>query len=314
MRQGKPKVVVYFGKEKNSTDPFGGFGAKRKVYYELFDCGSKIGLEMYVSSGRPAYKGGLFFGNLLKFEKGKFIECQGVIEADAVYDRSGGLAFPSDEISDKVLNSASFKKLCADKNATHETLGNLMPKSIKIQSTAVLEKELAKFPSDKMAVLKPASDFGGKGIFIDYPEKLKKVTIERDYVLQEFVDTSKGIKGLVDGLHDLRVVIVEGNIVFAHVRTPKEGSLLANVAQGGGIFEIGLEMIPEYVMNSVRKVQDIIDDKYNKPLYSVDFGISNDRAYVFELNDQIGFPNENMHSRKKFICNIAKSLKRLAAK
>lgn len=312
MREEKLKIVVYFGKEKDPIDPFGKFGIKRKVYYELFDCGIEAGLDMYISSGRPAYLGGRCFGNLLRYENGAFAKHQGTVEADAIYDRSGGLAFPSDEISPKVLDCAAFKRLCYDKNKLYEILGDLMPKSIRISATDKLLAALSEFNPDQMAVLKPASDFGGKGIYIDYPRNLEKIGIEREHVLQEFVDTSKGIPGITDRHHDLRIVIVEGEIVLAHVRTPKDGSLLANVAQGGNIKEIELEKILGYILSTVHEVQAIIDSKYNMPLYSIDFGISNGKAYVFELNDQIGFPSEHMENRTKFVFNIIKSLKRLA--
>lgn len=312
MRTKKPSIVIYFGKEKNPTDPFHDFGIKRKVYYELFQYGLKSDMEMYISSGRCAYKGNLIFENLLKFENGSFTKHSGSIAADAVYDRSGGLEFPPEDISHKVLNGASFKKLCADKNASYAILSAFMPKSLQVRTSDEMREALSTFPPNALAVLKPENDFGGKGIFIDYPEKLHGISITRSYVLQEFIDTSGGIDGIVNGPHDLRIVIVEGDAILAHVRTPREGSLLANVAQGGSLHEVSLNAIPHYIMESVHKIQNIIDSKYNKPLYSIDFGIMDKKAYVFELNDQIGFPSEVMHSRVHFLHSIIASLKRLS--
>jgi len=99
---------------------------------------------------------------------------------------------------------------------------------------------------------------------------------------------------------------------MAHVRTPKKGSFLANVAQGGKIKEIPLEKLPKKVITAVRKTQKRIDRKYNFPIYSIDFGLQKDRPYIFELNDQIGFPRATMRSHKKFIEGLLVSLEKLS--
>jgi glutathione synthase/RimK-type ligase-like ATP-grasp enzyme len=154
----------------------------------------------------------------------------------------------------------------------------------------------------------------GKGIIIDVANNMKKTKLKDDqkYILQKFIDTSAGIEGIVDGLHDLRVVIVEGEIVWCHVRRPKAGTYLANVALGGSIEEVEINRIPSYIIDAVHKIQSMIDNKYNMPLYSIDFGISSKTPYVFELNDQIGFPKVSMKNKDLFISNIIKSLERLS--
>jgi len=153
----------------------------------------------------------------------------------------------------------------------------------------------------------------GKGIVIDSPEKLSTITLEEgvEYCLQEFIDTSKGIPGIVRGYHDLRIIIVDGEIVLCHVRTPKEGSLLANVAQGGSIREVPLEIIPSNILRRVADTQAHIDQRFDFPLYSIDFGIQNAIPFVFELNDQIGFPSEEMR-HELFITNLIHSLRKRA--
>ncbi len=156
----------------------------------------------------------------------------------------------------------------------------------------------------------------GKGIIIDFPTNLKQTELnpKMEYVLQEFVDTAKGIPNIVMGHHDLRIIIVNGKMTLAHVRTPKEGSLLANVAQGGSLQEIRLENIPHFIKNTAQKIQSLVDTTFNFPLYSIDFGIQNQNTpFVFELNDQIGFPQENMSQYPAFIDGLLDGLEKLAS-
>jgi glutathione synthase/RimK-type ligase-like ATP-grasp enzyme len=195
----------------------------------------------------------------------------------------------------------------------YELLGEFMPKSLKIKNQSELKTALQSFPAKKIAVLKPAKGLGGKGIIVDVPQNLAQINIEtgKEYVLQQFIDTSQGIKNIVKKKHDLRIIIINGEIVLAHVRTPKEGSYLANVAQGGTIKKITLKKIPKEALNVTKKIQKIINKKYNYPIYSIDFGFENETPYVFELNDQIGFPSEKMLGHAHFIQKLLASLEKI---
>ncbi len=310
----KKKVVIFLGVKRRIEDPFWSFGKKRKVYYDFFKKGLFLGFEMYLANGRQSYIEGLNFKNPLEFDGKKFIQTNKLIRADAVYDRSGGIKFPPKNISKKVLNGSDFKKLCHSKLLMYELLGNFMPRSLKIENKKTLISEVSKLNKEGKYVLKPACGLGGKGIVIDFPEKIVKCKLEKskEYVLQEFVDTSFGIEGITSKRHDLRIVIVEEKIVWIHLRTPKSGEYLANVAQGGKIEEISLSSVPKNILVETRKIQKIIDNKYDKPVYSIDFGVERGTPFVFELNDQIGFPTDEMKSADNFIGELFRSLERIA--
>lgn len=290
------------------ADPFFEFGEKRAVWYELFRRAERAGLEMYVSSGEDAYLGNYNFKNILKYQKGTFIPQTGEIKADAIFDRSASDFFPEKEINSKVLNGREFKDLCWDKNLTYKLLQDFMPRSFKICNRQDLSIGLKQFNQNELVVLKPAKDLGGKGIHIDYPKSLANIELEREYILQEFVDTSAGIEGVTHGRHDLRIAFVNGKIVWAHVRMPKKGSYLANVAQGGTIKEILLKDIPSYVSNTIASIQKKIDAKFDKPIYSIDLGVVGGKAYVFEINSHIGFPRSDMQNVGNFIDAIVEAL------
>jgi len=121
------------------------------------------------------------------------------------------------------------------------------------------------------------------------------------------VDTSSGISGLVDGLHDLRVAIINGRGVWCHVRTPPPGSFEANVAQGGAIKEVSWERLPGSVKKIVSQIADKFYKEYDNPFYSIDFGMGKDGPLIFELNDQIGFPTWEMKARDRFLNELVES-------
>lgn len=302
-RKRKPDEVNFFDR----------LGKKSEVYKYYFAQGTRLNFNMYFVSGAERYLGNYRFKNPLYFNGNKFVYLKKEVKADAVFDRSGGLGFPPKNISNKTLNCIAFKKICWNKLKTYDLLGKFMAKSYAVHSREELLDALKHFSNNSLLVLKPAMGLGGKGIIIEKNYQLKKRRVPKKlYILQEFVDTSFGIKNIVKGKHDLRVVVIEGKIVLSHVREPKPGSYLANVAQGGSIREIPIQKIPKEIIDITSEVQKKIDVKYNYPLYSIDFGNSNKKPYIFEINDQIGFPTKHMKAYKIFVSQILKSLERLA--
>jgi glutathione synthase/RimK-type ligase-like ATP-grasp enzyme len=306
-------VMFYRFRKPEEAKYFDRLGKKSSIYKYYFQKGTRLGFNMYFVSGADRYLGGLRFLDPLFFNGRNFSHKTGLIEADAIFDRSGGTSFPPSAIGKKVLNQIAFKKICWDKVKTYGLLKKYMPKSYAVKSKKELLSKLNKFSDGELIVLKPAMGLGGKGVIIKKKNGLKKVCLKKDkYILQEFVDTSEGIEKITEGKHDLRIAIANGKIVLAHIRTPRLGSLVANVAQGGSIKEIPLEKIPKDVLAIVQSIQSLFDKKFNYPLYAIDFGIANNRPYIFEINDQIGFPTEKMKNSKPFVNEILFSLKKLA--
>ena len=238
MSHSSRKIVVFFGKNRYAKDPFADFGNKQAVYHQFFQYGTEIGCQMYIVCGFQNHKGNGIFANGMLYRDGTFFQITDLINADAVYDRSGGLLFPPEDFKKKILNTLSFKELCADKNKTYALLKEKMPKSVEIKNKKDLLKAL--FSSQKTLNLsvEPANGFGGENIFFGKLAHLQKQTLEtkKTYTLQEFVNTSKGIPEIVVGYHDLRVVIVNGEIIFSTIRTPKPGEN-AQMSSRGELFE-----------------------------------------------------------------------------
>lgn len=311
----RKKIVMYFRKRPLSHDPFESFGIKKSIYHEFFRRGVSSNFDMFIASGERNYEHPLQFKNTFIYTSDHFEPYSEKISADAIFDRSGGTFFPPKEIGKKTLNCIEFKCLCNDKNSMKEFLGDLMPKSEKIHNQKELFSHIGTYGNSPLVVLKPSCGMQGKDIIIDSPKNIEQIKLksETEYTLQEFIDTSSGIPEITPSHHDFRIVIVNGEIVLSHVRTPRDGSLLANVAQGGSIQEVSVKDIPSFIQEAVWKVQSVIDKKYDFPLYSIDFGIQNKTTpFIFELNDQIGFPSEIMAGSNLFIKKILESLEKRA--
>lgn len=316
----RKKIVMFYKKERVFTNhPFEKELEKKNVYHYFFEQGSALGFDMYLVAGINKYLGALSFSRPLFFNKnnGSFEVIDGTIRADAIIDRSGGLSFPPEEIKEKVLDNLAFKKICWNKSLMYNYLKGYCPTSYLIKSATELKKNLRLFNAETPVVLKPSAGLKGIGVTIGFPAQiasLKDIDYRQNWILQEFIDTSRGIKRLVAGYHDLRVVIVNGKIIFSHIRQPKLGNKIANVAQGGSIKELALEDIPESVLRITKKLQKKIDTNFDKPLYSIDFGLCDKKAFVFEINDTIGFPSEKMSCYRLFINEVLSALKKRAAR
>jgi glutathione synthase/RimK-type ligase-like ATP-grasp enzyme len=253
------------------------------------------------------------------FENGKFTQIVSPVKIDLVYDRSGGIKFPPEGDNSLIwVNRRDFKLLAWDKWTTSKVIGEYMPQTLIIEDKEKLPEILSQIESD-WVVLKPFNGLKGIGIFIGGKVDALKFKFDEKYnryIAQEFVNTSGGIPGITPGMHDLRIVIVNGKPVWCHVRVPAKGSLLANAAQGGNLTEVDFEIVPESIKNVVTKVSTIFSERFDNPLYSLDFGVGKGGIpYIFEINDQMGFPKWEMDKRDDFLKGLIENFKsKLAVK
>jgi glutathione synthase/RimK-type ligase-like ATP-grasp enzyme len=304
-------IGICFSKELQGDTPLSHLIAKLPVYIRLLELMKKEGWNTYVLTTKT-YKGSGIFEGGWRFEKSKFYLTKDVLKIDLVYDKTGGLTFPLEKDSLRVVNEHNFKILACDKWATYQELGPYMPKTFIIENRKNLPAVLSKIDSN-MVVLKPIGGLKGIGIFIGKKEDAKSFEFNKKYgkyIAQEFVDTAGGISGLTSGSHDLRIVIVNGKVVWCHVRVPAEGSLLANAAQGGNLTEVDYRNVPSSVKDIVNKVINMFTQKFDNPVYSLDFGIGKEGTpYIFEINDTMGFPKWGMKNRDVFLKALMENFK-----
>lgn len=306
------KIGICFSKDLEGQNPLSHIGIKLPVYLRFLEMLQKEGFIVYVLT-RKTYQGNGYFNGGWLFEKGEFKLIKKVIKIDLVYDRTAGIKFPlADDYDLITVNQLDFKILCWDKWLSFQEIGENMPKTFWVGSKENLSSVLPKIKTDWI-VAKPHNGLKGLGIFIGpkkealkykFPENFKK------YIAQEFIDTSGGIPKITSGLHDLRVVIVNGQPVWSHVRIPPKGSFKSNAAAGGILTEVDYELVPETIKKIVKKIADNFYRKYDNPIFSLDFGLDkNGCPWIYEINDQIGFPRWEMEKRDLFLKELVNNFK-----
>lgn len=183
-----------------------------------------------------------------------------------------------------VLNHFTLEEICKDKLLTYETFPEYVPETVEA-SRAAAKRFL---DEDGRAVIKPCFDFGGHGVaVIDDISEYDDYEKDDDTLVQRFVDSSTGYEGLVDGVHDLRIIAVNDEPVVAFLRTPESG-FISNVSQGGTLHHVPLEDVPETAMEVFEAVADEFA-QYEPNMYAADMIFDADgNAHILELNSKPG--------------------------
>jgi glutathione synthase/RimK-type ligase-like ATP-grasp enzyme len=183
-----------------------------------------------------------------------------------------------------LINNPLLDEFCWDKRIIAEIFPEYTPKTFLVNTKKGLKLVLPEIRSKKV-VIKPRYGTLGKGVIITSKENLPE-TIEKNTIVQEFVDTSDGIKGVTEGMHDMRLVMINGKIDHAHVRIPKKGSLTANIALGGKKVFIANRQIPIKAKKIAKKVDKLFKGFYPR-VFSVDFLFdTKGKPYIVECNSQ----------------------------
>lgn len=211
----------------------------------------------------------------------------------------------------KMINHPDIEVLCDDKAVTALKYSEISPKSFLVNTHYDLQKALKYIPSRKV-VLKPRFGSFGKDVLIIDKRRLHGA-IKKDTILQEFIDTSEGIRRFrFSGYHDLRVVIIDGKIDHSYVRIAASGSYTANMTRGADKKYIGPEKLPSSVRKLIKKIDEEIKH-YGPRIYSADFMFDPDqKPWLVEMNSKPGtlYYDRNPKIRLKYYRNIFKSLKR----
>ncbi len=305
------KFGMCFSRDFEGNNPLSHIGRKLPVYLRLLELCQKEGWEVYVLT-RKTYKGSGTFNGAWLFKNlpagrqgGKFEKKNAPVKIDLIFDWVGNLKFPpANEPNLKTVNVRAFKEITCDKWKMYQLLGDFMPKTFWVGKRENINRVLPKIKTD-WVVVKPVDGLKGKGIFVGPKEGVKSFEFDpkfQNYIVQEFVDTSHGIPGLTPGLHDLRVVVINKKPVWCHVRVPQQGTYKANVGQGGTLTEIDFNQVPGKVKEIVVKIAPEFYAEFDNPVYSLDFGIDRDGTpFIFEINDQMGFPRWEMKNRDSFL-------------
>lgn len=275
-------VAVYF------TDPdYDGYPFTKEEYRDSYRDLARIvaqkGGQFVIVRGLDTYKGKMNFSHYWKFENDDFHFYDEPITVDILYDK--GEDFPPDP-DVLFLNDPAFDAVCSDKQQTALMFPTIVPKTIIVSSKEELADALDQLKTETV-VAKPIDGAEGRGIFIESKQEIQQHVTEFPYLLQEYIDTSGGIPGLVEGLHDFRMISIDGEIVVSYIRIPKEGLLIANISMGGKEIEVLPEDIPKEALELYRMVDQMLS-MYPKRVYTVD--VARDKSGDWKLIELNGKP------------------------
>jgi glutathione synthase/RimK-type ligase-like ATP-grasp enzyme len=256
-------------------------------YARFSEIGKKNGVKVVFSKYTNYSKG--FVDNYWIFDE-KWLVCKKRVKPDLFYDK-----FPFNEKGkklkqiltrkNKLFNNYFLENFCKDKFLQYKKFSNICPKTFLIKNKKDLLHFVKKLDSEKI-ILKPRFGHGGFGIKIfNKDDKLNGIKFHSDYVLQEFLNTSKGFpNSKFKKIHDFRCVIINGKLAYSYLRIPKKG-LLANLHQGGKAMSVSC---PKKIMSQVKEI-DLFMKNFGNRVYSTDFFFSNGKYYLIELNSKPGF-------------------------
>ncbi|EKE18638.1 MAG: hypothetical protein ACD_9C00273G0002 [uncultured bacterium] len=310
------KVMILFGKSNwENAKPFA--NEEYQYSYEYFyDLCKENGIQMY----RASYQWYDYEKHIFKYAwiyEGKGGNWKKVenIKPDLVYDKTKSrmeVYYKKELIGQyyKFVNDLNFTKLIDDKFVTSLIFPEWSKKCWLIGSKDDLKNILPEIKTSKI-VIKPLSESGGKGIHIIEKTELEGVELIGENIVQEFIDSSRGVPGVSKNMHDLRLVFVGQQLMYSYIREPKEGSYLANLAQGGRLIIVPKHDLPKSLDQIIKLVNEKFDSFANR-IFALDFMFDeNQKPWIVELNSMPGLfftPEEKpyMIEMYKEILNVFK--------
>lgn len=279
--------------EWNQKTAFGNDEVTNQDYEVYTELAREEGVELYIGHYTWYNQGSL--EKAWYYDGESWIKKEN-IEIDGVYDK-----FKFDEETRElkkqmleevsVLNNFRLEELCKDKLLTYQKFSEYVPETREASEESIQEliEDFGK------AVLKPRYDFGGRGIkVVESIEEASEVDYSEGYVVQGFIDSSRGIPELdIEGMHDLRAILINDEIAEIYVRQPSEG-YLSNQHLGGTLTYISVDDYPEKARPVLEAVGEEFSE-YSPSIYTVDLIFDGEgNPWILELNSKpgIGFARE----------------------
>lgn len=302
------KVVILFGKSRwEKSRPFDNknYQYSYEFFYELCKVNS---IQMYRASYQwYDYDKHIFKNAWVYTGKGSNWERASDIKPDLIYDKTKGRAevYYMKELMARhhlFINDPRFTQIIDDKFVVGLLFSQWSKKSWIVRTSKEFRSALREIHTARV-VLKPISGSGGKGVQIFFKKEAPSIVFTGEHIVQEFIDSSKGIPGIKSGTHDLRLVFVNNKIIYAYMREPKKDGLLANLAQGGLLTIIPPNVIPFSVQPIIQYAQGIFASFIPK-VYTIDIMFDRTfRPWVVELNSMPGLyftPEEKVSMQKVY--------------
>lgn len=194
-----------------------------------------------------------------------------------------------------ITNELELSDCLTDKVATYHLLSEFMAPTFDVCEPNLMQS-VSEMPlhSDlirEQLILKPRHGERGKGIeIIDLKDLNTPDVLNRtDYIIQPLIESSCGIPSLnIDGRHDLRMMICNGEILQFFVRIPTKDSFISNKRHGGTLFYYELSELPQQMVDLAKEVDKRLS-QYSPRIYSIDVGVGKSgKIWIYELNTMPG--------------------------
>jgi hypothetical protein len=286
-------IGIYYSRVPKGDDPSGGYlygdnPQRKHALRELLEEMKKLSDNAVIVCGDSYIGDNTFSSYWLPSPDsiGYLDHIDTSITIDALYDKG----YFRGDATFAMMNIAKMRKIGRDKSRQAELFGKYQPYTKVAEKVGLVDAIMA-VPTDRV-VIKPLNKNGGRDILIeDKHTVINKIEGLEDgkWIVQAFIDSASGIPNMVDGVHDLRVYVVDGEQILASIREPKKGSLVANTNMGGSIKFFPASAIPEEAAKITMFVDDVLK-AYGNRYYSADFIFDGSQWFLLEINDRPGIP------------------------
>lgn len=271
-------IAVFFDDPAFDGPPFQDADRKQS-YLDLASALWAKGGQMRIVRGMATYAAKTTFTGGWEFDGAQFNRTDSALTSDLVWNRGRFRG----EADIPLINDPELERICNEKYATFELFREYCPDTAIARGASELN-DLFLRHEGRMVVCKPLEGERGSGVFIGKPNQLPRARIELPCIVQEYIDTSGGIPGIVDGVHDFRILSLAGTIAACTVRTPPPGEYVASVALGGSMAVVPIGSIP-LEAKAIFSDVDARLDRFAKRAYALDLGYARDgRWRIIELN------------------------------
>lgn len=279
----KPIIGIYTGSATDDLSPSFFKEYYLQAYAELFKSiinkGSSV---VVVYDAENTYQGQAEFSKYWSVIKNESEDISyefknDKIKVDFLYAPK---TFPYDDI--EKINPRLIQEVCDDKYKTYLLASDMHAPTYLIENRDSLDVFLLSH-RDKKIALKQLTSHAGKAVFVGVANDYQN-NLQFPLIAQEFIDTSGGYENFVEGPHDVRVVLFNGDPIHGLLRQPPQDSLVSStVSNGGKTRALFVDEIPAQVIEQAKK----LDDKFNidsPRLFSADFGYDGEQWKLFEAN------------------------------
>lgn len=231
--------------------------------------------------------------------------------------------FPESNVMRKMLlqhgvfffNDLAMSDCLTDKVLTHQLLPDFIPPTFDASTSDIGNRlrEASVHPdlrTDKV-ILKPRYGERGKGIrIVDFADLAEEVARNSDgYIVQPLLETDSGIPELgIEGRHDLRILIHNGEIKDFFVRVAAKDKYVCNQSHGAEFFYFEVAQLPARFREVALEIDQAFQ-QYTPRYYTIDVGVGRSgKMWVYELNTMPGISWRDDDSDKTICIEMQKSI------